>query len=442
MIEQLIKDSKDRRDKFNLRYKMYHDDYKKQVELKLGQIYRAFVELKLDVQINKNFNIFKRVINDISGAYTSKPTREFTNEEFKDMYSIGRVNKYMKRCEQYVNAFNDILLQVDYDEEKGKPKLIIRTPDKFVVEMDDNDNIVSIAYIVGLTDSSTIRWAYWSEKEHYYIDETNGETNKVTIEGNEEKVNPYGILPFVVMQNGVRDYGFFDTTTGDDLADGTIDAAVHLTFLNHIIKSQSFKQLIGKGDNLQQLEGQVLDPLTILTLSGQNTDIDVLDLQSNYEQLWKTINDMASNLSIGYGVSPSQFTLSGDAQSGFALQLQNIKRDTKVIESQDDFTYYERELFEVLKVVSGKEGDMTIDFPPITYPMSTQEKLDSISKGIDLALTSPQEELMKEDANLSEEEADTIVKDNIAKRNTLLVKTEQSSVNVATTAAALGVSQQ
>jgi len=165
MIEQIIKDSKDRREKFNLRYKMYHDNYAKQVETKLGQIYRAFVELKLDVQLNKNFNIYKRVINEISGAYTQPPSRTFTNDDFTDLYKKSKVNKYMKRAEQYMQAFNDVLLQVDYDEDNDKVKLIIRTPDKYVVEM-EGDKIVAIAYITSV-DGAKTRWAYWSDTEHY-----------------------------------------------------------------------------------------------------------------------------------------------------------------------------------------------------------------------------------------------------------------------------------
>ena len=439
MIEQIIKDSTERRDKFNLRYKMYHDNYAKQVETKLGQIYRAFVELKLDVQLNKNFNIYKRVINEISGAYTQPPSRTFTNEDFVDLYKKSKVNKYMKRAEQYMQAFNDVLLQVDYDEENDKVKLIIRTPDKYVVEM-EGDEIVAIAYISSV-DGSKTRWAYWSDTEHYYLDETNGEVEKVSVEGNEGGVNPYGVMPFVVIQKGIRDYGFFDVTTGDDLTGGTVDAAVHLTFLNHLIKTQSFKQLIGKGDNLQQLEGQTLDPLTIMTLTGQNTDIDVLDLQSNYDQLWKTINDMAINLSVGYGVSPSQFSLSGDAQSGFALQLENLKRDSIVEETQDDFTYYEHDLFQLIKKMTEKDGDMDIDYPPISYPLSPNERLDSIAKGIDLALTSAQAELQKENPDMTDEEANAEVADNIAKRNVLLQKTAQPVINATATAAALGIEQ-
>ena len=430
--------------KFALRYAMYNDNYNNQVISKLGQIYRAFAQLKLDVQINDNNNIYKQVINAISNVYSFGVNREFENEDNQELYNNLRINKVMSQANRYVNAFNDVLIQVSWDSNKEQPKIMLRLPHQTEVGYNQGE-VEWVAYFVEMTgkDNDTERWAYWSDTEHYYVDKQNGEDKIVAVEDNEEMVNPFGVLPFVYLHNGWRDEDFFDKYTGDDLTGGTIDMAVHLTFLNHIIKTQSFKQLVGKGDNVGELLGQVLDPLSILTLTGQNTEISVLDLQSNYDQLHKVAQELANNLAISYGVSPSQFRMTSQASSGFALQMENLKLDRFTLEQQADFKMYEKELFTLIGQVSeyyGQTiaGEMTVDFVEPNYPASQSDQLDIDIKAIDLGLTSPHKVLMRNNPDLTEEEARVDVDDNINARNEMLNKVKTGG-SLTDTMAALGL---
>jgi len=440
---QTIKSDSSRLRKFALRYEMYNDNYRDQVISKLGQIYRAFAQLKLDVQINDNNNIYKQVVNAISNVYSFGVNREFENEDVQELYNQLRIDKTMAQANRYVNAFNDVIIQVSWDFKKEQPKIMLRLPHQTEVEYSQGE-VKSVAYFVEMTDEKTERWAYWSDEEHYYIDKTNGNEKIVAVEDNEEMINPFGVLPFVFLHNGWRDESFWDKYTGDDLTGGTIDMAVHLTFLNHIIKTQSFKQLIGKGDNVGELLGQVLDPLSILTLTGQNTEIDVLDLQSNYEQLNRVAQDLANNIAVAYGVSPNQFRMTSQASSGFALQMENLKLDRFTQEQQQDFKVYEQELFAMLKVVSdyyGKsigEGDMAVDFVEPNYPASQTEQLTIDQQAIDLGLTSSHKILMRENPDLSEEDARVDVDDNINARNEMLNKVKTGG-SLTDTMTALGI---
>jgi len=440
---QTIKSDSSRLRKFALRYEMYNDNYRDQVISKLGQIYRAFAQLKLDVQINDNNNIYKQVVNTISNVYSFGVNRTFENDDVQELYNQLRINKTMAQANRYVNAFNDVIIQVSWDFKKEQPKIMLRLPHQTEVEYSQGE-VKSVAYFVEMTDEKTERWAYWSDEEHYYIDKTNGNEKIVAVEDNEEMINPFGVLPFVFLHNGWRDESFWDKYTGDDLTGGTIDMAVHLTFLNHIIKTQSFKQLIGKGDNVGELLGQVLDPLSILTLTGQNTEIDVLDLQSNYEQLNRVAQDLANNIAVAYGVSPNQFRMTSQASSGFALQMENLKLDRFTQEQQQDFKVYEQELFAMLKVVSdyyGKsigEGDMAVDFVEPNYPASQTEQLTIDQQAIDLGLTSSHKILMRENPDLSEEDARVDVDDNINARNEMLNKVKTGG-SLTDTMTALGI---
>lgn len=426
-IRSIDPTTKNRLEKFKLRYDMYNDNYREQVIHKLGQLYRAFAQLKLDVQINDNYNIYKQVVNAISNVYSFGVDREFDNEAIAELYQDLRIDKTMAQANRYMNAFNDLLIQVSWDDKKEMPKIMLRLPHNTEVEYSQGE-VKSVQYFVEMVDKKRERWAYWSDEEHYYIDKEGGEDKIVPVEDNEEMVNPFGTLPFVFLHNGWRDETFWDMFTGDDLTGGTIDMAVHLTFLNHIIKTQSFKQLVGKGDNVGELLGQVLDPLSILTLTGQNTEIDVLDLQSNYDQLHKVAQDLANNIAVNYGISPSQFRMTGSVSSGFALQMENLKLDRFTVEQQQDFKMYEQELFDLIKIVSevfGKslgDGDMFVDFVEPNYPASEQEQLSIDQTKIDMGLTKTADILMRENPDLTEEDARVKVDENINARNDLLNK--------------------
>ena len=426
-------------DKFRLRYEMYNDNFRQQVIYKLGKIYRAFKLLNLDVQINDNNNIYKHIINGISNVYSYGVDRSFEDETAHELYQELRIDKIMTQANRYMNAFNDVLLQVSWADDK--PKLMLRLPHLTEVEY-SNGHLHCVKYYIQMLDKNTEQWAYWSADEHYYIERKGGTEKIVAVEDNDEMVNPFGVLPFVVMHNGWRDESFFDAYTGDDLVNGTVDLAVHLTFLNHIIKTQSFKQLVGKGDNVGELLGQVLDPLSILTLTGQNTEINVLDMQSNYEQLHKTTQEMANNLAINYGISPNQFRMSGSPSSGFSLKMENLKLDRFTIEQQQDFKVYEKELYRLIQMVSEYygltiNGDMNVNFVEPTYPESEQEQMTSARERIDLGLTSPHEILMQHDPDLTAEEAVIKVNDNISKRNEMLDKIRGGATIVETTSAVL-----
>jgi hypothetical protein len=401
---------------------MYTDNYNDQVVDKLGKIYEAMVKLKLDVQINDHNNLYKQVVNTISNVYSYGINREFSDKDVQKLYDTLRVDKTMAQANRYMNAFNDVLLQVSWDAKTEMPMLLLRLPHATKVEY-SSGQVLSVEYFAKHIDDKTERWAYWSVDQHYYVDITKGVRKIIAIEGNEDMLNPLGVLPFVFMHNGWRDESFWDTYTGDDLTGGTITLAVHLTFLNHLIKTQSFKQLVGKGDNIKDLIGQVLDPLSVLFLSGENTEISVLDLQSNYDMLGKVSQDLANNIAINYNVSPGQFRMTSQVSSGFALKMENLKLDRFTVEQQQDFKVYEKELFSLLQIVSSvfekpfAVGTVSIDFKEPFHPISAIDQVEIDKEHIDLGLTTSAKILVRDNPDLSIEDAEKQVADNIASRD-------------------------
>ena len=94
----------------------------------------------------------------------------------------------------------------------------------------------------------------------------------------------------------------------------------------------------------------------------------------------------------------------------------------------------------MIKLVSeyyGKpiNGEMDINFVEPKYPESEKDMIDSAKEKIDLGLTAPHKILMKNDPDLTSEEAVIQVTDNLNKRNEMLNKIRTGDTIVETQSA-------
>jgi len=98
----------------------------------------------------------------------------------------------------------------------------------------------------------------------------------------------------------------------------------------------------------------------------------------------------------------------------------------------------------MIKLVSETYGvnygnsDLIIDFGEPSYPTSTQEQIEIDQQSIDLGLISPHKILMRENPDLTEEDARVQVDDNINARNEMLNKVKTGG-SLNDTMAALGI---
>jgi hypothetical protein len=84
------------------------------------------------------------------------------------------------------------------------------------------------------------------------------------------------------------------------------------------------------------------------------------------------------------------------------------------------------------------DGDMTVDFQEPNYPSSKSEQLQIDQTAIDMGLTSPHKVLMRNNPDLSEEDARVDVDDNINARNEMLNKVKTGG-SLTDTMSALGL---
>lgn len=419
-----------RQKKFERRYNMYHGNYRSQALERLTDIYSKATLIKMDKQLDMSNNVFRTMMDKVSKVYTNGVVREIKDETLAQMYSDLRVNQFMTQADKYRNALNDILVQVVWDDIKNEFKTIFRYPHKTNVKVDEFGNPVEVEYFVDRVKDEDgneyNRYAYWSNSEHYYKDYDGEEFTIETIEGNEDGVNPYGVLPFVFMQKGFRDGEFFDEYSGTDLIETTLDTSIYNTFKNYLIKWQSFKQMVVVGQNVGEIDGQMLDPSTAITVSGTDVDFQILDLQSNLEELSTVLDGQISKIAINYNISPAQFKMTSQVSTGFALKMENQNLDNITRENQRDFVQYEKDLFALIVKIGNIHGNnfddtFVIAFNPIAYQESDETKLNAHTRAIDLGLTSPIEIISKE-RNVTLDKAEEIWDENIEIRNKMLNK--------------------
>lgn len=441
--------------KFHYRYCMLNDNFYDQVISEMGNIYEAAMELGLITQIDDTNNLFKMVMEEISKVYKEEPVRKFdesAQDEMDTYYKLIKVTNVLKQSNLYMNSFNDCLIQVGVDNDDIKLRL--RRPDNTVVTYDDDMNLTFVAiYICKGKEVNKHIWRCYTNEEIYEIEVEQGqwlldnqpieEDKKQLIDGSSDMKNPYGFIPFLPIHNSYRDDSFWQKYKGDDIVKGTIQVAVKLTFLNHLIKLQSFKQLIAKGSNLKSLNDVVIDPQTILFLDGQDTDIEALDLTADYKQLWETIEAINNNLARNYKLSTNFFRMTGNVSSGFALKMENIRLDSFITDQQKEYVDIEIELFDLMKRVDEavslgkiKGNPPKVTFSKATYPKTDKEVLDEKEKRIALGYEKPTDTI-KEERGVDDEEATKIFNENLAERNQLNQKFNQSPLNLETTQNAL-----
>lgn len=448
VVNVRVNDEASRILKFSRRKNMLNDNFYELVKKELGNVVTSASETGLIDQIDDTNNLFTMVIEEISRVYDQEPTRTFsedekTQEDMTLLYEELKLTRMLKQSNIYMNAFNDVLLQVGYDSDTGKYNLMLRTPDHTIVVHDEFLNPTEVYIFQGMEDGVQTWKGYTAESIFDVLVESANDVK--TADRIDEQENPIKVLPFVVIHRGFRDDSFWQVYKGDALVKGNIQVAIKLTFLNQLIKFQSFKQIVATAESgsPKNLNGAIIDPSTVLYLFGEGSKIDTLDLESNYKMLWETIQGINQNIATNYKISPNMFKLTAIPQSGFSLQMENVKLDKFVKDQQADYVGTEKEVFNLLTIIDTALGvgqikgeNPGVIFPEPSYPKSDMEVLNEQEKKVAMGKTSIPK-ILAEEQGIEEDEAVKQYDDNLASRNKGNQKVTTGTLNIEGTGAAL-----
>lgn len=186
-----------------------------------------------------------------------------------------------------------------------------------------------------------------------------------------------------------------------------------------MIKWQSFKQLALLSRSMSSINGQALDPAQPLMIQGEDVELQLLDLQANLTQLHSVIQAQSEIVAVNYNISPSQFRMTSQVSSGYALQMENKALDEFVVQQQDDFVKYEQQLFKLMKAIvpNSVVGELNgVIFKPPSYSEAPNVKIDTQIKKVELGTVSPVE-IIAVERDVDLERAEEIYSKNIQDRN-------------------------
>jgi len=385
------------------------------------------------------------------------------DQNYSDMIGASDINAVMPQVNRMVNATNQVLVRPVVRDGRMEVDMFTFSNAEIIVDPDDWKRIIGVKFYTG--QSLPINYTYDETVADKKADEK--PTSKATdinqsavsdydkaiiflLENKDAKgkyqdcmvytmVNKNGVeysetppekcdykdkdgrpvIPFLLFWREYPTLELLDFTTGNDLLDANMTFAMDMTHLRYLKKFQSYKVMTWRTRDKSKMPNTItIDPgsLTVEEDSegSGNTGLEVIDLQADIKSFWETNKDTLTTFLTNYNISPENFTMSGNPQSGFAAK---ISREGQMEARQAQIPVYrEREtaLFNVMRIVwntdeptkkISEDAKFDINFGEIDVPMSADEEMKQDTFDIQNNVITPIDIIQRNDPDLDEKEA-------------------------------------
>jgi len=401
--------------------------------------------LKLQKEI---LNITEMIVSELAVLYSVNPKRELIeindNEDIQKLYSKiiddGKLNSIMSLANKLAKLCKTVLVRPVWREEKIEYDLY--TPNMFDVIQDVKNPTKAIGIVyanqIDLTKSKNINnndtnissdsfslentiFYVWTKEKHFAFTYTMSKSNEVIIElitneNNKNNENPYKILPFIPVYDGVPVDNFF-VEGGDDLINANEINNVKLVEKNYLTKMQSFSIPVRKGaDNTK--DEVIMDPSMLIDLPADDdirkgSDFYFVSPEAKIEEIQNDINDRLRRVAVKHKLNPDLFVSSGDKSSAESLQLQAYYLGKVIQADKPIYACYEKEIFDVTRIVYNyeskgmklpEEAELFIDYKDVEIPTTIEQEDAHNLIMFQNGLLSKVDWLMKENPDFRDEE--------------------------------------
>jgi hypothetical protein len=354
--------------------------------------------------------------------YREQPARiaeDKPAEKYTDLLKRSGWFSTAKRIEQYMQLLSDVAVGV-FLNEKTKLLQFAIIPSYIPIFAEDDPLAVDPVAIVYPTAKRTktgnIIYAYYDADK--YVELTKG--GEIV----SEQDNSYRVLNFIFAHRKKPVNSHFDTPRISlVLANQAIDVA--MSSLNHLLHYNGFKQLVIIGDTAKAGASEfVLGNSQALLIAPSDKEqtapsANVLDMQADFLSHVETIKfkfeAAANSINMNF-----QWKIEGGPQSGFALQVQNV-RDTEDRQNQVEILdeFVEQPLFKIVSSISEnfglgiEKGVLTVDFIEPEVALSATDEIAWEKHLLETNQTNVVELMMEENPDLDEDEAARRLENNI-----------------------------
>ena len=354
-------------------------------------------------------NFTKRFINKMSRIYNVGANRN-VNSSY-DVLTVKKDAK-MKHVEKMTRLIGSVATQVIYREDLDTPCFDYRPVYYFDVHMEDNPFVpTAITYPIlhnvnEIFDTRKLEYAYWDSNVYAHYDEDGNIMN--------EYEHGYGVIPFVFTHRENQIDSFF-VEGACDIVDCNEQVNITMTELQLGLRFQMFGQPWVTGvysDKGMKRTGsdQILDlpegsQFGIASPGG--------NIQSVIESVKFQVDLVAQNNHLYVQFAQD----GGEVPSGIALKIKDLERFEDYQDDIELWRMYEHELYNIERAIASYNGinlpsELKLDFVEPEYPKTVQDQILLDNHALQHNLTTQPELLVKQNKDLSLEEAKKIVQAN------------------------------
>lgn len=390
--------------------------------------------------IDLSRNPAKRVWSELSVLYKLPPQRTTEKaedaERYKKLVQGTGFDAFWQLVELLLVTCNEVVIWPTVVEIDGKKllkhKVAAGDTITAVPLADEPTEIECWCVVDSYTDldgKDHTKYRLWTASWHgEFIEGKHGleRTDKVTLGRDDEPgdftvVNPYGELPQVRIR--VTDWQdiAWDSTTGEDLIDLTLQLGVARLFRRYHQKMSGFKQAVMTG-NFDKEDRQILDPGYAIKLSGDDANVTQMDWQLDLKTPLECEEMEERAAAASRGINPGRWAQSTQYNTGIgALHAERGLAEHRIrfhpILAEAEAAYY-RKLVVVCRAhgwpddeLPDADARLAVNHQQIAYPQDPRVQSELEMKEIQMGLESQLTIMMRRNPSWTREYAEEQLKE-------------------------------
>ncbi len=370
-------------------------------------------------------NAIKRIVKELSTVYTEPALRSVDGDEnnsrYQEMLKLCLMDTRMVEINRLFNLHRALLVRprVRVDEAGERSVVLdVATPASVRALLHPNDSTLVVGWLIKTSyrtarkTMATPAWTLWTKHEVALLDD------RFNVISGTYKEHGLGVNPWVPITAHPGMAGFWPGEEGQDLVAATV--AIWFTNISLLKETKSAtKQTIIQGDTTTSARQQVMDTEVPAELND-GTAVNTVDMSMDLAIFTGTSDHALERAANNYGISMAQMTHQG-VQSAEARDLMRVPLRELRLEQQTPFRVFEFLLVTALAAV------LHVDWPEMAFevvgwrmdfgepqtPLSPMERLVIFAKARSEGLDNTIAYLMRLNPDLTAEQAEEIVEENI-----------------------------
>lgn len=332
----------------------------------------------------KSVTLFKRVMKELARpVYLVPPTRTIDPPSAQDAYK-----RIVAETALDAIAPKWLITALATGASFAYPRYVPRL-DEIVIDVisadaasvipDPDDPCRELAVIydkpVYMPDGSVAVWhVYWDDEVSFQLDDR-GQVVPFEQGGEPFRRNTLGVIPLVSLHPYERLGDYWCTTAAEALVEANMAECILTTLALRGLKARGFNQIVVTGDAMRFPKGQAMDEESAI-LAPEGTGVIELANAADAQNYLTLVDAIEGRAAAEYGISRARL----NREKADADDTGLTEQRAEMIKIMADA---ERELFDVIKVISGETTDrqlppdstMSIDFGEYQYRTDPEAEL-------------------------------------------------------------------